>query len=232
MNFLSHAIPYLTNASFQSPLLAVSTGIPDWLTVVDRKIRARGKLAEQHVNSLDKELCDVAKGILLHISDDRWFHGTQAFIETNMELAIQLRDQLPGDAGFRPSFVGHILIEMLLDGLWIRDDRTHAESYYAAIRQAPPSTIERCVNVITGKPTTKLAAAIERFVEIQFLYDYLDHEKMLMRLNQVMNRVGLPALPDTLAGWLPQAQELVESRRRQLLTPPGDTHHFPAIHVI
>ena len=231
MNFLSHAIPYLTSSNFSSPLLAVSTGIPDWLTVVDRKIRARGKLAEQHVNSVDSDLSDVAKGILLHISDDRWFHGTQAFVETNMELAIQLRDQLPGDAGFRPSFVGHILIEMLLDGLWIRDDRAHAEDYYAAIRQASPSTIERCVNVITGKPTTKLAAVIERFAEIQFLYDYLDHEKLLMRLNQVMNRVGLPALPDTIARWLPEAQDLVESRRGQLLTPPGDTNHFPPIPV-
>ena len=231
MNFLSHAIPYLTSSSFDSPLLAVSTGIPDWLTVVDRKIRARGKFAEQHVNSDDPELSDVAKGILLHISDDRWFHGTQAFVETNMELALQLRDQLPGDAGFRPSFVGHILIEMLLDGLWIRDDRNHADAYYAAIRQAPPATIERCVNVITGKPTTKLAAVIDRFTEIQFLYDYLDHEKMLMRLNQVMNRVGLPPLPATIVGWLPEAQDLVESRRRPLLTPPGDTNHFPPIPV-
>ena len=84
MNFLSHAIPYLTSSNFDSPLLAVSTGIPDWLTIVDRKIRARGKLAEQHVNSSDAELSDVAQGILLHISDDRWFHGTQAFVETNM----------------------------------------------------------------------------------------------------------------------------------------------------
>lgn len=232
MNFLSHAIPYLTSPGFGSPLLAVSTGIPDWLTVVDRKIRARGKLAEKHIHSTDAELSDVARGILLHISDDRWFHGTQAFVETNMELAIQLRDQLPGDAGFRPSFVGHILIEMLLDGLWIRDDREHAEKYYTAIRQAPPSTIERCVNVITGKPTTKLAAVINRFAEIQFLYDYLDHKKMLMRLNQVMNRVGLPPLPNAIAGWLPEAQDLVESRRLQLLTPPGDTNHFPSIPVI
>lgn len=214
------------------PLLAVSTGIPDWLTVVDRRIRARGRMAEQYIDSSDRQLSEVAQGILFHISDDRWFHGTRAFVETNMELAIQLRDQLPGDAGFRPSFVGHILIEMLLDGLWIRDDRRHAENYYSAIRQATPSTIQRCVNVITGKPTTKLAAVIDRFLEIEFLYDYLDDEKLLMRLNQVMNRVGLPALPDTITRWLPEAQDLVESRRRQLLTPPGDENHFPPIPVI
>ena len=73
---------------------------------------------------------------------------------------------------------------------------------------------------------------IDRFVEIEFLYDYLDYEKMLMRLNQVMNRVGLPPLPATIVGWLPEAQDLVESRRRQLLTPPGVTNHFPSIPAI
>ena len=221
MNFLSHALPYLEN-----PLLAASTGIPDWLTVVDRKIRARGKLAQPHVNSADVELSTVAQGILQHIADDRWFHGTRAFVETNMELALQLRNLLPGDAGFRPTFVGHILIEMMLDGMWIRDDSRTAEHYYTAIRQAPPATIERCVNLITGKPT-KLAAVIERFAEIQFLYDYLDHSKLLMRLNQVMNRVGLPPLPETVGKWLPEAQDVVESRRRQLLTPPGAVNPFP-----
>lgn len=221
MNFLSHALPY-----FDDPLMAVSTGIPDWLSVVDRKIRARGKVAAGHAESEDPDLRRVAAGILRHIEDDRWFHGTQAFVETNMQFAIELRDLLPGDAGFRPTFVGHILIEMLLDGMWVRDDRTTAEAYYDAIHAAPPSTIQRCVNQITGKPTDMLVVVIERFVEVQFLYDYLDHDKLLFRLNQVMNRVGLSPLPPAVGDWLPRAHDLVESRRRELLTPPEASSPF------
>ncbi len=128
MNFLSHALPYLDR-----PLLAVSTGIPDWLSVVDRKIRARGRMAQTFLDSADPELSLVAQGIVRHIEDDRWFHGTEAFVDTNMRLAIELRELLPGDAGFRPTFVAHILIEMLLDSFWIRDDRDNAERYYEAI---------------------------------------------------------------------------------------------------
>ena len=70
MNFLCHAMPYLDD-----PLLAVSTGVPDWLSVVDRKIRARGKLARQFFDSDDSELRLVARGVIRHIEDDRWFHG-------------------------------------------------------------------------------------------------------------------------------------------------------------
>jgi len=223
MNFHCHALPFL-----DQPLLAISTGIPDWLSAVDRKIRAREKLAKPFLESEDLELRLVARGITQHIKDDRWFHGTQAFAETNMQLAVQLRDLLPGDAGFRPTFVGHILTEMMLDRFWIRDDQTSADQYYAAIASVPATTIQRCVNVITGKPTDRLAGVIERYSEVRFLYDYVDDDKLLFRLNQVMNRVGLARLPDTVGHWLPRAEKLVESRRVELLTPPdrSNPYHF------
>jgi hypothetical protein len=222
MNFLSHAVPYL-----DSPLLAVSTGIPDWLRVVDRKIRARSRAAQEFLDSEDAALRAVAGGIIRHIEDDRWFHGTEAFVDTNMRLAIELREWLPGDAGFRPTFVGHILIEMLLDSFWIRDDRGIADRYYGAVDAVRFETIERCVNTITGKPTNRLPEVIKRFAESRFLYDYTDHDKLLVRLNQVLKRVGLTPLPDELRDWLPHAKKLVESRRRELLLPPSDHHPFP-----
>ena len=225
MNFLCHALPYL-----DQPLLAVSTGIPDWLGVIDRKIRARGKLAAPFLQHDDPELRLVAGGIMRHIEDDRWFHGTQAFVETNLRLAVELRDLLPEDAGFRPTFVGHILIEMLLDALWIRDDRAAADRYYAAIDDISAKTVQRCVNTITGKSTDGLVSVMERFYAARFLYDYLDHDRLLYRLNQVMNRVRLAPLPESVRQWLPQAQKLVESRRLELLMPPDGSDPFVLQH--
>ena len=221
MNFLCHAIPYL-----DQPLIAICTGVPDWLSVVDRKIRARRKLAALHIDSDDDELKQVARGITQHIDDDHWFHGTEAFVTTNLELAVQLRDRLPGDTGFRPMFVGHILIEMLLDAGWIRRDRSIGERYYDSIRQLDADVIERCVNIITGKPTDKLTQVVHKYTEMEFLYDYLDHELLLMRLNQVMKRVGLSKLPDDLIPWLAETDKLVESRRQRLLTPADGGNPF------
>ncbi len=221
MNFLCHALPYLDQR-----LLAISTGVPDWLSVIDRKIRARGKLAAPFLQHHDPELRLVAGGIMRHIDDDRWFHGTQAFVETNLRLAMELRGLLPEDAGFRPTFVGHILIEMLLDAMWIRDDRSAADRYYAAIDGIPAKTVQRCVNTITGTSTDGLVSVIERFHGDQFLYDYLDHDRLLYRLNQVMHRVRLAPLPESVRQWLPRAQKLVESRRLELLMPPDGSDPF------
>ncbi|TWU60478.1 hypothetical protein Poly51_07540 [Rubripirellula tenax] len=221
MNFLCHAIPYL-----DQPLLAISTGVPDWMSVVDRKVRARGKLAAQHVDSPDPDLAAVASGIIRHIEDDRWFHGTEAFVETNLRLAVELRDLLPGDTGFRPMFVGHILIEMLLDSYWIRDDPEIGRKYYDAVAAADAEVVQKCVVAITGKSVLGLVPVMQRYCDVQFLYDYLDHEKLLMRINQVMKRVGLSELPESLVGWLAQADKLVESRRIRMLTPPDGSDPF------
>ena len=199
-------------------LVAVCTAVPDWLSVVDRKIRARERMAVAVLDSDDKSLRRVATGILNHIRDDRWFHATEAFVQTNLELAVGLRDQLPGDKGFRPMFVGHILIEVLLDGFWIRDHPQDAVRYYELIDAASPELIQRCVNTITGRPTDRLADTIRRYAKARFLYDYLDHTQLLMRLNQVMRRVGLAELPETVLPWLQEASELVEFRRARFLT--------------
>ncbi|TWU37302.1 hypothetical protein [Novipirellula artificiosorum] len=222
MNFLCHAIPY-----FDSPLVAAGTAVPDWLSVVDRKIRARRKHAVRFLENENRSLREVALGIVRHVEDDTWFHETQAFAETNMTFAVQLRDQLPGDSGFRPTFVGHILVEMLLDALWIRDQRAMADRYYQMLSDVSSETVQSAVNEITGKPTEKLAPVIDRFVQIRFLYDYLDNEKLLYRLNQVMNRVRLAPLPDSLLDWFDKARHLVESRRTELLTPPIGPSPFP-----
>ncbi|PAY18521.1 hypothetical protein CKO51_16075 [Rhodopirellula sp. SM50] len=224
MNFLSHAIPYLDH-----PLVAVCTGVPDFLSVVDRKIRARERMAMAALGSDDDAVRDVATGILHHIRDDRWFHNTTVFVESNLQLAVGLRDLLPGDRGFRPMFVGHILIEILLDAFWIRDRPELIERYYQLVDDTSPELIQRCVNQITGKPTDRLAAAIRRYAEARFLYDYVDHRQLLMRLNQVMRRVGLVELPDSVLPWLQEASELVESRRVRFLTPPDGSTLFPPI---
>jgi hypothetical protein len=59
---------------------------------------------------------------------------------------------------------------------------------------------------------------IARFLDERFLYDYLDDARLLVRLNHVMRRVGLPALPDQVAELLPEMRAVVRRRRDELLT--------------
>jgi hypothetical protein len=212
MNFLCHALPYLDR-----PVLAACTGIPDFLSVIDRKIRARGRMASPFLDSNDTVIRDVARGITAHIDDDRWFHGGETFVRMNLEFAVALRDLMPGDAGFRPTFLGHILIEMLLDANYLLHDRSLVDRYYAMFESLPLDAIESSVNMITGKPTDKIALTMKRFAETRFLYDYAADDSLLFRLNQVMRRVGLAQLDDAVQDWLPWARAQVLANHERLL---------------
>ena len=70
---------------------------------------------------------------------------------------------------------------------------------------------------MAARPTERLAFFIELFRRERVLWDYLEDGKLMVRLNQVMRRVGLDVLPDTFAALLPAARKLVAQRKNALL---------------
>jgi len=221
MNFLSHGRDHL-----HSPYLVAGTAVPDWLSVVTRRVRARSKYAEPFLDDDDAAVRDVAAGIMRHHTDDAWFHASREFNETNLQFAVELRDRLPGDDGFRPSFVGHILVEMLIDATLMGRDGDLADRYYAAIESVDSDRVETIVTRMmryAGREQSLvgLAMTIRRFATERFLYDYADDGKLLVRLNQVMRRVGMPPLPETLLPWLADARHVIDTRCDSLLRPPS-----------
>lgn len=215
MNFLAHALPHLDR-----PYVVAGTAVPDWLSVADRRVRARSARARLLLEDADPAVRQIAEGVIRHHEDDRWFHGTRAFAELNLSFALELRELLPGDDGFRPSFLGHILVELLIDADLIAEDRRRADAYYRALSQLSPQLIESTVNRIAVQSTDRLAALLPRFIDERFLYDYGENDTLLFRMNQVMRRVGLPSLPDALLPWLDSARRRVADRRGELLERP------------
>ena len=214
MNFLAHAFRHLDR-----PYFVAGTAVPDWLSVVDRKIRAKSRYAEPFARDVDEEIRDTALGIMQHHRDDNWFHGSLVFNETMLEFAIELRDRLAGDEGFRPSFVGHILVEVLIDATLLQRQPSIGTRFYEAMNVISWPKIERLVNQMTQASTDQLVPTIQRFTEARFLYDYLQDDKLLFRLNQVMKRVKLPELPESLTQWFPAARQIVADRCNDLIQP-------------
>ena len=212
MNYFAHALPFLDN-----PYFAVATGIPDWLTVIDRQVRLRRKHVEPYLNDGNALLAAVAGGVLQHLDDDAHFHGTRAFAELSLELTVLARDELGADAGFRPAFLGHLLVELLLDAALIADHPEELEAYWAVLGQVDPGAIEGAVNQMAPRSSERLAWMIERFCSARILSDYAEDGKLLVRLNQIMGRVRLNQLPDSFVGVLPEARRKVTERRDELL---------------
>jgi len=212
MNYFAHACPFL-----EDPYFMAGTCVPDWLTVIDRRVRVRMRRAEPLAEDADRQTASIARGIVQHLRDDARFHETRAFAELTLDLTVAARDRLGADAGFRPSFLGHILVEVLLDATLIADDPQRLETYYRRIEAVDGRRVEEAVNQMANRPTERLAWMIARFCGERILWDYLEDGKLLGRLNQVMRRVALAPLPDDFRELFPQARRKVAQRRAELL---------------
>jgi hypothetical protein len=214
MNYLAHGWRFA-----DQPYFLAGTAAPDWMSVIDRRNRLRSKVAQQFVDDPDPQLAAVARGIVQHHTDDAWFHQTAAFNELSLAFAVEVRDRLPGDEGFRPSFLGHILVELLLDSALAEDDPRRLDDYYAALVRLDPVCTEQAISKLAMQPTTRVAVLVPRFITERFLYDYREDGTLLTRLNHVMRRVGLPQLPLDLAEAFPSMRDRVRQRQADLLNP-------------
>lgn len=220
MNYFAHGYRFVDD-----PYFLAGTALPDWLNVVDRRVRVRRKGAISFVDDADPQVRSLARGVVRHHDDDDWFHRTAAFTDLSWHMTVLVRDALPEDEGFRPSFLGHILIEILLDAELIAEKPTELEAYYSAVDELDEAAVERAVNRMATRTTDRLAKLLPLFSRERFLCDYADDEKLCYRLNQVMKRVRLPALGDDFAAVLPEARRRVRLRQRDLLNPGEKVHH-------
>ena len=212
MNYFAHGYRFV-----DEPYFLAGTAMPDWLRVIDRKARARSKWAEPLVGDSDEPVAALARGIMQHHHDDRWFHQTRSFAELSLELTIAVRDLVPGDSGMRPSFLGHVLVELLLDAELIVDHPGRIDAYYEALQSLDGRVLRAAAERMTNAGAEKLPELLPMFCRERFLCDYADDAKLLMRLERVMRRVGLPPVPPELRDILPAARRRVSQRKSDLL---------------
>lgn len=225
MNYFAHALPFLDD-----PYFIAGVAAPDWLNVVDRRCRARAKLAAPFVEHEDPRRAALAAGIVRHHEDDAWFHQTEAFGRLQFDLTRRFREAFPNDQSMRVGFLGHIVVELLLDAALIERDIEQLDRYYDRLEELDAELVGEWVSAMATAPATGLPYLIHRFREVRFLYDYLDDAKLLQRINGVMRRVGLAELPPSVETLLAAArrdvcgavEELYPAPRRRPYGAPGE----------
>ncbi len=212
MNYLAHG-----RHALEQPYLLAGTATPDWLAACDRPSRIRERAAAPHHHDADPRLAAFARGIVQHHQDDARFHSNRAFVELSLGFSVRLREILGPGEGHRTSFLGHILVELLLDSELARREPGLLDAYYAVIDGLDAAWIVDTVTRLAPRPPERLGWMLDVFRRERFLYDYADDAKLFVRLNHIMRRVGLPQIPDTLGDFLSSARTEVSGRTEELL---------------
>ncbi|GAB6187242.1 hypothetical protein JCM17478_27440 [Thermopirellula anaerolimosa] len=213
MNYFAHAYRYL-----HDPYFAAGTAVPDWLSVVNRGVRLRPRVVAPHLENGDGVRRRVAAGILQHLTDDRRFHGTPAFSEALTTVLSVIRPTMV-EGRIPTVFLSHLLVEVLLDAALAARLPNEIDAYYRALEGVSAEAIAASVSRMTGQPIPGFAPFIRLFCRERILFDYLEDDKLWMRLGQVMRRLRLPPLPDELFDTLPRLRALIAARQEGLLAP-------------
>ena len=214
MNCFAHALPHLDD-----PYFAVGCCIPDWLSALDRKVRAREKLAIDFVDHDDEIVSALARGVVQQHRDDDWFHRTPIFNELSLQFAVELRELYGNERSMRPGLVGHILVELFLDAYLHERSPGKMDFFYEQVARVKKQKVQDSVNLFTTRPTEKLVWMIERFCSEKFLYDYSTDGGTIYRLNRVLERIGLKKLDSAIDKWMPGARQVVYENAVNLLRP-------------
>jgi hypothetical protein len=211
MNYFAHGIRFLDR-----PWFLAGTALPDWMSVIDRRVRLRPKLVAPYADGSGSTEAELAAGALQHFEDDHWFHKTRAFAESTALLGRLFRDFLgPGD-GFRCGFLGHIACELLLDSVLIERHPESLDRYYASFEALDAARLSKIVCELAGQQID-VATWLPIFCREQFLRDYADNGRLAYRLNQVLRRVKLDPLPAGIEDPLSAGRSIVRTYADGLL---------------
>ncbi len=211
MNYFAHGIRFLDR-----PWFLAGTALPDWLSVIDRRVRLRAKRVGPFADGSGSAEAELAAGVLQHLDDDHWFHKTRAFAEATALLTRSFREFLgPGD-GFRCGFLAHIACELALDSILIERFPARLDGYYAVLETLDARRLTVAVSALAGQ-TVDVEPWLPRFCQVQFLRDYAHPERLAFRLNQVLSRVKLDPLPPGIEGPLCEGRAVVAQFADELL---------------
>ncbi len=211
MNYFAHAFRFIGR-----PRFVTGTALPDWLSVVNRRLRFRPQRLDPAALHADQNISELMAGIKQHLEDDNRFHNCEAFSRCLVAVLQEVRPFLNG-VGIPPVFLSHLLVEVLLDAQLVRTRQADVSRYYADLESVDPDWTEWATGEILGQSVSGLAHFIRLFCRERILFDYADNMSLLRRLNQVMRRLRLPNLSDSFQEAVEASRPIVTAHAEELL---------------
>ncbi|MEM0995846.1 MAG: hypothetical protein AAGN35_02150 [Bacteroidota bacterium] len=188
MNFISH---FYADRGVQDALFIVGTVTPDLMSIYNAKYRVKNS----HLNKFDRLAHpevprSFLKGLERHFFVDRIFHDSDNFRRETERISQELPLRLPQYDIQRKFFIGHLLLELLMDKIIIdRDPRILEEFYghFADARQYAP--LQQFTGLVAGHTLGTYVSFLRKFYENKYLYKYQEYAHLIWVLGQLLRRV-------------------------------------------
>ncbi len=221
MNYYAHGFRFL-----HDPYFLAGTALPDWLGVVDRKLRLPPNQIRHWLDDSDPSLRSLAAGVLRHHEDDEAFHTGAAFARLQVTFAKAIASRDPGATDLAKYLLAHIVPELMLDALLIECEPTRLDEYYEVVLSLDGGHLSAMIGRMAGREPDSLAKFLSIFHRERFLADYGDDGRLCYRLSQVLTRVGWGPLPEGFVELVPSMRQAVNEVKGDLISFLGEESPF------
>lgn len=190
MNLVAH---YFLDRDLVNSYFTVGAATPDLLSIYNSGVRIKGR----HLQLLgDEELGQITppflNGLERHFFADGVFHTSPLFTSSTRRISKMLEDYFPGLEIQRKFFVGHILLELLLDKVLINRNPGILESYYGHFESLQPfRDVRRSIEIAVGKSLPNYERYMDKFLRKRFLYQYAEFDHIGWILKRILRRVRI-----------------------------------------
>jgi hypothetical protein len=185
MNLIGH----YCCAQSGSATLRIGSVLPDLVPLYRRKVRPHhlDKLWRERCATLEGA-CELLAGMKFHYRVDAEFHKHSLFTGTEAALSAALRgaSDTPGLKRFLPT---HVLTEMFLDHLLLRQAPGISDAFYGDLQGCAPLLGEFVAEHPQAERESFLGF-LNRILADRFVEDYRTDEGILYRMNRILRYCG------------------------------------------
>lgn len=181
MNFLSHF--YLDGSNDHK--LNFGLLFPDFLGIIDRSVKVHQLLPE-----IDEKEESFKHGISLHVRADAIWHNSDYFKFKTELIGDVLRDFEFYEKPYRPFFMTHVMLEILLDRMLLLQKPDLATGMYNSLEGLEKQWIIQLFS--NEKLSENMPKFVSNFTDSRYVYKYSDNAHFIYALNRLFKRVGLP----------------------------------------
>lgn len=139
---------------------------------------------------------ELLKGCLQHYHSDKKFHGSLFFHKYYGLLNDEIKNIGLSDEVERKWFIAHIMLELLIDRVILRDNKILLDSFYESLQNVNEISLSDFLKLSGMKNDDEFFKFFNHFRSVQYIYFYADNIKFMYSLNRIMMRANVKELSE------------------------------------
>ena len=186
MNYLSH---FYFEKDTTDPYQVLGVALPDLYKGAERGRNIHPVACPVEFKGFAKEWKGINNGWDRHVILDFVFHNDPYFKE-NMDFLTDLLRKVPfKNKHVKPHFISHVMLELILDGVILREKKVDANAFYDNLEKINPEIVLQYLSAAGLINTPRFLDFFAKFKEYKYVFTYEDSSKLYFALNKIFGRL-------------------------------------------